>query len=130
MKDPSVLEESRGKVENPEGALVAAEGRLEDVRILEISLFAGRPVDSADSEATTVRMVEQRRKNRLRVEARQAAPDDIAGPFDERRELTVTDESQVFQPHPGKLPDWIRVKTVLCSYPRICAERSSSRSYS
>src|SRR5262249_32089337 len=100
-----VLQEPRHEVDDAERAVGAVGRGLEHVRVLEIALLAARAVGGAYLETTTRLLVEQARENRLRIELRQAAPDDLAALGHQSGELAVPDQSEVLETHGGNLAD-------------------------
>jgi hypothetical protein len=97
-----VLQEARGEIEHAEGAVRPAEGGLEHVGVLAVALLAARAVGPADAEAAAALLVQQAREERLGVEARQAAPHDLAARVDQRRELAVADQAELLEAHGGR----------------------------
>src|SRR5207249_134761 len=95
---PAVLHETRRKVDDAEPAARRLEHGLEDVGVLDIPLRARRPVRGAHEEAASVG-IEQLAEDRVRIETRQAAPDDAAAPLYQRRELAIPNEREVLELH-------------------------------
>jgi hypothetical protein len=87
--------EARREVEHAKGTRVCSKERRQDVGVLEIALAAGLATSGLDDETAAIPLVEERREDRLGVEARQAAPHDAARALHERRALTVTDQPHV-----------------------------------
>jgi hypothetical protein len=98
-KHALVLRESRREIDDTKRAAVVSKRGFENVSVLDVALRAAPVACGADREAAAFALVEQSRKYRLRVEPRQATPDDLAVVGDERGELAVSDKTDVFEPH-------------------------------
>jgi hypothetical protein len=94
-----VLDETRREVANPERTARCIERRLEDVGVLDVLQRADLASGGSNEELAAVLRVEERREDRLGIEAGKATPHDGAASIDERRELAVADQSEVFESH-------------------------------
>ena len=100
MKRALVLLESGREIDDAERALVALEMRFENVGVLGIYRRSDRMfvVGRFNGEFSAVG-IEQRPEHGLGVEARQATPHDRAVPAHQCRNLTVADNTEVFESH-------------------------------
>src|SRR6185295_12201814 len=71
----------------------------QDVGVVQVALDSREALGGTHEEPATALVIEERGEDRLRVETRQAAPDDLPAARDQGRELAVADQPQVFQAH-------------------------------
>jgi hypothetical protein len=86
----------RHEIEQFTDPLLRQKPRDEDRRVGKVELLRGeRFVERPGTEVTAADMVQQRRENAWRVEARTAEPIEGAARCDQRRGLQITDETVV-----------------------------------
>ena len=98
--DVRSLSSRRHEVDHPYRALRGRVDRLEDERVVAVA--PGRALDlrlRRDEPAAVVRVAEERREARARVEAGKAAPVDRARAADQGGGLEVADQRVVLDPH-------------------------------
>ena len=95
VKNPIVLLKSRSEVDHAKGARAAPEGRHQNVGVVFVGHDSGLAVLGTDEKPPALLFVEQGRKHRVGIEARQAAPHHGAGILDQGRILTIADQGQL-----------------------------------
>ena len=94
-----MLDEARREVHDPERTAWRLERGLQDVGVLDVALGPEHAVRGPRDEAASRLVVQQGREDRLRVEARQAAPHHIPAPPYQGGELAVADQAEVLEAH-------------------------------
>src|SRR5688500_5939663 len=73
-KHSALHREPRGEVDHPKSPIRSPEGRLEDVRVLEVALQAALAGCRPDDELAAIAVVEKRREHRLGVKSGKTTP--------------------------------------------------------
>jgi hypothetical protein len=92
-----VLREARCEIEHAERPVRAAKRGFEYIGVVEIALNAWLP-SATEEKRPPSRSSSSVEKHRLGVEAWQATPP-TARVFDQRGELAVADQTEIFEPH-------------------------------
>src|SRR6185436_16841467 len=77
---------------------------FEDVCVRQVALYADLLARRSDSKASPIARIEERGKHRIGIEAGQATPNNLPAAVYQRRELTVPDHAELFEPHFRNLP--------------------------
>jgi hypothetical protein len=104
-KCPIVLHETGREVHDLKRSGGSIKPGFQHVRVLKVRLPATLSVRRTHQKSAALRGVKERGEDRFRVEARQTTPHHFAGAFHERRKLTISNNTEVFQAHPDKVAD-------------------------